>query len=75
MLVETRPLGDNGFLHLHLSCVQAMGPIAEKLQFVRSREFPQRVKCAMLPWRAFEQALKEQQSSGSAAEVTTESPD
>jgi nitrogen fixation NifU-like protein len=23
------------------------------------RKFPQRVKCAMLPWRAFEQALRE----------------
>ena len=33
------------------------------------RKFPQRVKCAMLAWRAFEQALQEPQSPGT---VTTE---
>lgn len=32
------------------------------------RKFPQRVKCAMLAWRAFEQAL------GEGGEVTTEEP-
>ena len=32
------------------------------------RKFPQRVKCAMLAWRAFEQALQE------GGEVTTEEP-
>ncbi len=32
------------------------------------RKFPQRVKCAMLAWRAFEQALSE------GGEVTTEGP-
>ena len=33
------------------------------------RKFPQRVKCAMLSWRAFEQALT---SGGGEAAVTTE---
>ena len=33
------------------------------------RKFPQRVKCAMLSWRAFEQALG---ADGGEAEVTTE---
>ena len=33
------------------------------------RKFPQRVKCAMLAWRAFEQALREPGST-----VTTEEP-
>ena len=32
------------------------------------RKFPQRVKCAMLAWRALEQALQE------GGEVTTEEP-
>lgn len=32
------------------------------------RKFPQRVKCAMLSWRAFEQAL------GEGGDVTTEEP-
>jgi nitrogen fixation NifU-like protein len=36
------------------------------------RKFPQRVKCAMLPWRAVEQAL--QQTSGEAT-VSTETGD
>jgi len=35
------------------------------------RKFPQRVKCAMLPWRAIEQALR--QSEGEAT-VSTEEP-
>src|SRR3989442_16033437 len=35
------------------------------------RKFPQRVKCAMLPWRAVEQAL--QQTTGEST-VTTEAP-
>jgi nitrogen fixation NifU-like protein len=34
------------------------------------QHFPQRVKCAMLAWRALEQALSEQQG-----EVTTEESD
>ena len=34
-------------------------------------KFPQRVKCAMLPWRAFEQAL---QGNASGATVSTEEP-
>lgn len=34
------------------------------------RKFPQRVKCAMLGWRAFEQALK----GGAPAAVSTEEP-
>lgn len=33
------------------------------------RKFPQRVKCAMLAWRAFEQAL-----AGAGATITTEEP-
>jgi nitrogen fixation NifU-like protein len=37
-------------------------------------EFPQRVKCAMLAWRAFEQALTPQSSGSAAAEVSTETP-
>jgi len=36
------------------------------------RKFPQRVKCAMLPWRAVEQALR--QSEGEAT-VSTEEPE
>ena len=36
------------------------------------RKFPQRVKCAMLPWRAIEQALR--QSEGEAT-VSTEEPE
>ena len=36
------------------------------------RRFPQRVKCAMLPWRAVEQALR--QSEGEAT-VSTEEPE
>jgi len=35
------------------------------------RQFPQRVKCAMLPWRAVEQALR--QTAGEST-VTTEAP-
>ena len=43
------------------------------LQVMRGvRKFPQRVKCAMLPWRAVEQALK--QSEGEAS-VSTEEPE
>ena len=43
------------------------------LQVMRGvRKFPQRVKCAMLPWRAVQQAL--QQSEGEAT-VTTEEPE
>jgi nitrogen fixation NifU-like protein len=42
------------------------------LQVMRGvRKFPQRVKCAMLPWRAVEQALR--QSVGEAT-VSTEEP-
>lgn len=37
------------------------------------RKFPQRVKCAMLAWRAFEQALGEE--GGGSAEVSTEAND
>ena len=37
------------------------------------RKFPQRVKCAMLAWRAFEQALGEEGES--PAEVSTEAND
>jgi nitrogen fixation NifU-like protein len=33
------------------------------------RKFPQRVKCAMLPWRAFEQAMA---GNGGASPVSTE---
>ena len=36
------------------------------------RKFPQRVKCAMLPWRAIEQALR--QSEGEST-VSTEEPE
>ncbi|HEX4637934.1 MAG TPA: SUF system NifU family Fe-S cluster assembly protein [Chthoniobacterales bacterium] len=43
------------------------------LQVMRGvRKFPQRVKCAMLPWRAVEQALR--QSKGEAS-VSTEEPE
>lgn len=42
------------------------------LQIMRGvRKFPQRVKCAMLPWRAVEQALR--QNEGEAT-VSTEEP-
>jgi len=36
------------------------------------RKFPQRVKCAMLPWRAVEQALRQDEGE---ATVSTEEPD
>lgn len=36
------------------------------------RKFPQRVKCAMLAWRAFEQALEEASSGGQGGSVSTE---
>ncbi len=36
------------------------------------RKFPQRVKCAMLAWRAFEQALEESQSGKAESRVSTE---
>ena len=43
------------------------------LQVMRGvRKFPQRVKCAMLPWRAVEQALR--QTKGEAT-VSTEEPE
>jgi len=43
------------------------------LQVMRGvRKFPQRVKCAMLPWRAVEQALR--QDKGEAT-VSTEEPE
>jgi len=43
------------------------------LQVMRGvRKFPQRVKCAMLPWRAVEQAL--QQTEGEAT-ISTEEPE
>ena len=43
------------------------------LQAMRGvRKFPQRVKCAMLPWRAVEQALR--QTEGEAT-VSTEEPE
>ena len=43
------------------------------LQVMRGvRKFPQRVKCAMLPWRAIEQALR--QNEGEAT-VSTEEPE
>lgn len=39
------------------------------------RKFPQRVKCAMLAWRAFEQALEESGDGGaSSTPVSTEDP-
>jgi nitrogen fixation NifU-like protein len=43
--------------------------------FAGVREFPQRVKCAMLAWRAFEQALKEKAGAATTSDVTTESAD
>jgi nitrogen fixation NifU-like protein len=33
------------------------------------RKFPQRVKCAILPWRAFEQALR---GNANASRISTE---
>jgi len=43
------------------------------LQVMRGvRKFPQRVKCAMLPWRAVEQALR--QNEGEAT-ISTEEPE
>ena len=36
------------------------------------RQFPQRVKCAMLAWRAFEQALEETASGMTEGNVSTE---
>jgi len=46
------------------------GPKLGDLQLLGGvRKFPQRVKCAMLPWRAAEQALQEKSGESS---VTTE---
>ena len=46
-------------------------PLLGDLRLLRGvRKFPQRVKCAMLAWRALEQALR--QSAGEAT-VSTES--
>ena len=43
------------------------------LQVMRGvRKFPQRVKCAMLPWRAIEQALRQREGE---ATVSTEEPE
>ena len=39
------------------------------------RKFPQRVKCAMLAWRAFEQARESQEKGVSGAVVSTEQPE
>ena len=36
------------------------------------RKFPQRVKCAMLAWRAFEQALEESSTGKAESRVSTE---
>jgi nitrogen fixation NifU-like protein len=36
------------------------------------RKFPQRVKCAMLAWRAFEQALQEADSGENQGNISTE---
>jgi len=36
------------------------------------RKFPQRVKCAMLAWRAFEQALQEAESGATEGSISTE---
>ncbi len=44
-----------------------MDKFGEMAVFAGVRQFPQRVKCAMLGWRALEQALKKQ-----AGAVTTE---
>lgn len=37
------------------------------------RKFPQRVKCAMLAWRAFEQAMQSAETGGGGAVTTEES--
>jgi nitrogen fixation NifU-like protein len=39
------------------------------------RKFPQRVKCAMLAWRAFEQAMDESSSGKAEGRVSTEEQD
>jgi nitrogen fixation NifU-like protein len=39
------------------------------------RKFPQRVKCAMLAWRAFEQARESLDKGAPAAAVSTEQPE
>ena len=44
-----------------------MDKFGEMAVFAGVRQFPQRVKCAMLGWRALEQALKKQDCA-----VTTE---
>ena len=54
---------DNGDAPTGLGDLRVMGGV---------RKFPQRVKCAMLPWRAVEQALR--QSEGEAT-VSTEEPE
>ncbi|MGB8166111.1 MAG: SUF system NifU family Fe-S cluster assembly protein [Chthoniobacteraceae bacterium] len=53
----------------------APSPALGDLQLMEGvRKFPQRVKCAMLAWRAFEQALAAPGTDG-AAEVSTETRD
>jgi len=39
------------------------------------RKFPQRVKCAMLAWRAFEQALNEADAGATEGSISTEQPE
>lgn len=39
------------------------------------RKFPQRVKCAMLAWRAFEQAMQEADSGENQGNISTEDPE
>ena len=39
------------------------------------RKFPQRVKCAMLAWRAFEQARESAEQGKASAAVSTEEPE
>ena len=71
---------------LHLFHDQVSGPAAEEesrgprelgdLNVLRGvRKFPQRVKCAMLAWRAFEQALQQTADGGAEVEVSTEGQD
>ena len=50
---------------------EAPSTFGDLLVFSAVRRFPQRVKCAMLAWRALEQAL----SASPGAEVTTEDTD
>jgi nitrogen fixation NifU-like protein len=67
---EAAALG-NAFKELVTSSEATLSPGSPKLGdlqlFAGVRKFPQRVKCAMLPWRAVEQALAEKRGESTVS--------